>query len=439
MNLQEFFVSPETANGGEYTIATYFVELKPRTDIMKFAEALAIEQTTGTWLEVPEETPDLRSKHCGKVCGVWEVPAYEFELPNDIETRKYVLQIAYPEINFGSQVPMLLSTVIGNISMSGRLKLIDLKFSDKFLNGFKGPKFGIEGVRKILNVHDRPLLNNMIKPCTGYTPDVGAKLFYKAASGGVDIVKDDELISDPVYNRMEDRVKLYMEKEKQVYEETGERTLYTVNITNTAQKAIDNAKRAIDLGANALMINYLTCGYSVLQALSEDPEITVPILAHLDFAGTMYESHFSGLSSHLVLGKLVRLAGADLIIYPSPYGKFKFFREKHLQIANALTYQMGELKRIFPGPGGGINNGVVHTLVEDMGMDCIVACGGAVHGHPMGPVAGGKALRQVIDAAVKGIAYADIKDISDEVRIAYDLWGDYKGRKVKLFDLQEDE
>ncbi|MFH1006735.1 MAG: RuBisCO large subunit C-terminal-like domain-containing protein [Candidatus Latescibacterota bacterium] len=437
MNLQEFFVSPEKANSGEYTIATYLVELKPQTDIMTFAEALAIEQTTGTWLEVPEETPGLREKHCGKVCGVLEVPAYEFELPKDIETRKYVLQIAYPEINFGSQIPMLLSTVIGNISMSGRLKLIDLKFSDAFLNGFVGPKFGIEGIRNLLGVTDRPLLNNMIKPCTGYTPEVGAKLFYQAATGGVDIVKDDELISDPVYNRMEDRVRLYMAKAKQVYEETGEKTLYTVNITNTAQKALDNAKRAVDLGANALMINYLTCGYSVLQSLSEDPAINVPILAHLDFAGTMYQSHYSGLSSHLILGKLVRLAGADMIVYPSPYGKFNFFREKHLQIASALTYELGRIKSVLPGPGGGIHNGVVHTLVEEMGTDCMIACGGAVHGHPMGAVAGARALRQVIDAAVAGIPYKDMKDTSEEVQIAYEQWGDLKGNKLKLFDLQE--
>ena len=437
MNLQQSFVSPEKANSGDYTIATYLVELKPQTDIMTFAEALAIEQTTGTWLEVPEETPLLREKHCGKVCGVLEVPAYEFELPKDIETRKYVLQIAYPEINFGSQIPMLLSTVIGNISMSGRLKLIDLKFSDAFLKGFKGPKFGIAGIRDILKVYDRPFLNNMIKPCTGYTSEVGAKLFYQAASGGVDIVKDDELISDPVYNRMEDRVKLYMKKEQQVYEETGERTLYTVNITHTAQKALENAKRAVELGANALMINYLTCGYSVLQSLSEDPEINVPILAHLDFAGTMYESHFSGLSSHLVLGKLVRLAGADMIVYPSPYGKFNFFREKHLQIASALTYELGELKRILPGPGGGIHNGIVHTIVEDLGIDAMISCGGAVHGHPMGPVAGGRALRQIMDAAAKGIPYKDMKDASEEVKIAYDQWGDLKGKKLNLFDLQE--
>jgi len=42
-------------------------------------------------------------------------------------------------------------------------------------------------------------------------------------------------------------------------------------------------------------------------------------MAHLDFAGTMYESPISGVSSHLVLGKLVRMAGADIVVYPESF------------------------------------------------------------------------------------------------------------------------
>ncbi|MBI5723859.1 MAG: ribulose 1,5-bisphosphate carboxylase [Planctomycetes bacterium] len=434
--LDQFFISPETASKGDYTIATYLVEVPPATDINVFAAALAVEQTTGTWVQVPEETAEIRKKYCGKVVSVLEVPAYEFELPKGVESRSFVLQVAYPEVNFGSQIPMLLSTVIGNISMCGRLKLLDLKFSDYFMKGFKGPKFGVEGVRKILGVQGRPLLNNMIKPCTGYTPEVGAKLFYQAALGGVDIIKDDELIADPPFCPMAKRVELYMKAEEKVFRETGEHTLFTVNVTNNATEAIRNAKNAVKMGVNAVMLNFLTAGYSVLQSLADDPEINVPILAHLDFAGVLYESHYSGLSSHLVLGKLARLAGADIVVYPSPYGKFNFFREKHMLIANALTCEFGSIKRSFPMPGGGINNGNVHSVVEDLGIDCIIGCGGAIHGHPMGPTLGAKAMRQVIDAAVKGVPYAKMADSSPEVKAAYDLWGDTKGRQVKLFDLK---
>ena len=79
------------------------------------------------------------------------------------------------------------------------------------MKDFQGPKFGINGIRDILHAYNRPLLNNMIKPCTGYTPDVGEKLFYEASAGGVDIIKDDELIGgDRVFNKIEDRVKANM-------------------------------------------------------------------------------------------------------------------------------------------------------------------------------------------------------------------------------------
>ncbi|HDH63103.1 MAG TPA: ribulose 1,5-bisphosphate carboxylase, partial [Firmicutes bacterium] len=281
---------PEGVDYDEYLIATYLAVFPKEIPIPKLAPALAVEQSTGTWVPVPGETEEVKRKHVAKVIGVYEIPDYEFEVPKDIQMRSYIIQIAFPEVNIGEQIPMFLTTIVGNISMGGRIKLLDVRFPEKFVKGFKGPKFGIEGVRKLLNVYDRPLLNNMIKPCTGYTVDVGAELFRKAALGGCDIIKDDELIADASFNRIEERVKRYMEIEKEVFEETGEHTLYTVNITDRVPKIFENAKRAIELGANALMVNYLAVGFSVLRALAEDPSINVPILGHMDVTGAMYMS-----------------------------------------------------------------------------------------------------------------------------------------------------
>ncbi len=311
------FSLPESLEAEEFVTGTYLIRAPAGEDPWAKAAALAVEQTTGTWVPVPEETPELRRAHVGRVVALWEVPDHEYEVPRSVETRTYVVQIAYPHVNFGAQIPMLLSTVIGNISMFGPLKLLDITFPKSFIRGFQGPKFGVEGVRRILGVHDRPLLNNMIKPCTGFPPEVGARLFLEAARGGCDIIKDDELIANPSFSPLEQRVRLYMEAERKAFEEKGGKTLYTVNVTDRADKVRDNALRCIDAGANALMINYLTAGISVLQALAEDDQIGVPILAHLDFAGTMYESPHSGLSSHIILGKLARMAGADMVVYPS--------------------------------------------------------------------------------------------------------------------------
>lgn len=423
------------ADGG-YVTATYFLETGVDTDVVKKISSIAVEQTTGTWVAVPEETPEVRERHVARVTGIYEVPGNEFEVPCNQTSRQFVFQLAYPAVNFGPQIPMLLSTIIGNISMSGKLKLLDIKFPREFLEGFQGPKFGVEGVRQILGVEERPLLNNMIKPCTGYTPEVGAKLFERAVRGGVDIVKDDELIADPPFCPRLERVKLYMEAARQVYEETGHRVLYAANVTDGAGKVLDNAKRAIDAGVNAIMINYLTVGISALQALAEDPDVNVPILAHLDFAGTMYESPVSGLSSHLVLGKLARLAGADIVVYPSPYGKFPLLRERYLEIGHHLSGEWCHIKRAFPMPGGGVMPNCVPAIIKDLGFDCILGAGGAIHGHPMGPVAGAMAMRQAIDATVKGISLGRAAKEKPELLAAIDAWGLMEEEEAGLFDIK---
>ena len=156
---------PEGIDAERFVIATYYCAAKPTTNMVKFAAALAIEQTCGTWLKVPGETPEVRERAIGRVVGVYEAPAYQIGIPSDVKERQFIVRIAYPWQNFGTQFSMMLSTVIGNISSSGKVKLIDLEFPSSFLKGFKGPKFGVEGIRDLLGVHNRPLLNNMIKPC----------------------------------------------------------------------------------------------------------------------------------------------------------------------------------------------------------------------------------------------------------------------------------
>lgn len=413
---------PDGFSREDYIIATYFIETKPDIDIINFSETLAVDMTTGTWTAVEGETEEMREKYAGKVMSMHEVPNYEFELPEDISFRRYVVAIAIPFVNIGCQIPMLLTTIIGSTSVMGRIKLLDIEFPKKYLDGFSGPKFGIEGIRKLLNIPTRPLLNNMIKPCTGFTPEVGANFFYKAAVGGVDIIKDDELLSDTSYNSRQKRIKLYMKMEEKAYQEKGERTLYCVNITDRADRLLDNAKTAIKDGANALMVNYLTQGISSLRCLAEDPDINVPILAHLDFSGVWYASPYTGVSSHLVLGKLARLAGADMVIYPIDSGKYRLLDEKYRQIAFDLLLDWHHIKRAFAIPSGGLHPRLVPKIIGDLGYDAVMSAGGAIHGHPMGATAGAKAMRQAIDAVMAGIDLEKYADDHKELEVALEKW-----------------
>ncbi len=436
MNTEEILGLPMALPDGvdydEYLIATYLASFAAEVPIPLLSMALAIEQSTGTWVAVPGETPEVRRHHVAKVLGVYELPDYEFSVPPSVETRNWVIQVAYPEVNIGSQIPMLLTSVVGNISMGGNIKLLDIRFPQKFVAGFKGPKFGIAGVREILGIPERPLLNNMIKPCTGYPLELGAELFRQAALGGCDIIKDDELIADAPFNSIEGRVKRYMEIEKQVYEETGEHTLYTVNITDKVPKVFDNAKRAIELGCNALMINYLAVGLPVMQALTEDPNINVPVLAHMDVAGAMYMSPLHGMSSHIVLGKLPRLAGADVVVIPAPYGKAPVIPDKFKNVAKNLTFPLYHLRPTFPMPSGGITPSMVPKVMADLGNDIVIGSGGGVHAHPQGPIAGGKAFRQAIDATLDGIPLEEYAKEHPELEAVLKPWADPFGKGITV-------
>jgi len=417
---RNLYAQKEGLNREEYVFGKYIVSADTK-DYIKLAGEIAVEQTSGTWIQVPGETEELVRRHGGKVVSAFEVPDYTYEIPEG--PRTFVLEIAFPVINFGNQIPMLLTTVIGNISMMGNLKLVDLTLPKSFTDAFPGPRFGVDGIRDYLGVKERPLTNCMIKPCAGLSPKQTGELFFEAAMGGIDIVKDDELIANASYSSIADRVSECMAAEKRAFEETGERTYYAVNVTDTPSRLQDNVKAALDAGVNMIMVNYLTAGIGTVRMLAEMDEVNVPIMSHPDFAGCYSWAARTGMSAHLTLGKLPRLVGVDIAVYPIAYGKIPHTLESYIKVAMALQDDFAGKKPAWPMPGGGAHAGMTKLLVDDLGNDVVLGCGAAVHAHPMGSRAGARALRQSIDAVMAGIDLREAAKDHEELRVALDTWG----------------
>ncbi len=424
---------PEVAFSDDYIIGTYQVRIKT-SSIEKLAMAIADEQTTGTWIKVGADSVEKSRKFGAKIVAIYEVPDRGSDFVEDLPPL-YIIQMAIPISNLGDDFPMMLTTMFGNISASGMVKFIDCAFPKKYVERFQGPKFGVEGIREVLGVKDRPLLNAMIKPNIGWTPDEGAEIFYNAAKGGVDIIKDDELlIADGAHCPLKDRVTKFMAKEKQVYEETGEHTLYSVNITDSMDRIKDNAYRAIEYGANSIMVNTYTAGHGALQMLAEDPNINVPILAHVDYAGAYASSTYTGVSAPLVIGKFTRLAGGDFQINGHPWGKFPVPYKVFYRSFKFFTQAWWHIKPMMYACSGGTTQLVVKNLIDDLGTDIILAAGGGVHGHPDGSEAGARSMRQAIDAAVEGIDLIEYAKTHKELaRMAAMLSPDV----LKNFDLMK--
>ncbi|KKN19732.1 hypothetical protein LCGC14_0942740 [marine sediment metagenome] len=416
----------------KYIIASYIIKRPKGQNVNYLSRFAAIEQSTGTWVRVPAETAEVRKNHVARVLGVYELPMYEYIIPKEIKERTYFVQIGFPIVNIkGLGIPMLLTTVIGNISITHGLKLVDLAFPKAWLEDFKGPKFGIDGIRKDLKIPERPLLNNMVKPCTGHTAEVAADLVYQAAVGGCDVVKDDELISNPSFNPLEERITKVMEAVDRADSEKGEKTLYTINITTKFPEMFEYADKMIEMGANALMINYLTTGFEALRQLAEDPSIKVPILGHMDFGGTFFGGVNTGMTSMLTFAKLPRICGADTVVIPAPYGKAEILDERYEQNLKALRFPLQHIKPTLPMPSGGITPGMVEKCIKEAGKDILIGSGGGIHSHPDGPTAGARAFRQAIDAVLQGKNVKQVAKEQKELGVALGVWGSGKTKLIE--------
>ncbi|MNN67722.1 2,3-diketo-5-methylthiopentyl-1-phosphate enolase [compost metagenome] len=119
----------------------------------------------------------------------------------------------------------------------------------------------------------------------------------------------------------------------------------------------------------------------------------------------------------------MRIAGADLVLFPSPYGSVVMPREENLAIrSELLTPELPHLNS-FPVPSAGIHPGLVPRILDDFGTDVVVNAGGGIHGHPGGASSGGRAFLQAIDAALNKVPLEQAAESLPELKSALDLWG----------------
>ncbi|TVY09566.1 2,3-diketo-5-methylthiopentyl-1-phosphate enolase [Paenibacillus cremeus] len=410
-----------TESRAAYCTATYRC-YDEKADFNKKAQGIAVGLTVGSWTDLPEARKAEMEKHLGRVVSV---DVHEPAAGEPASGRYADITVAYPDVNFSRDIPALLVTVFGKLSMDGKIKLIDLGFSDGFLSAFPGPRFGLQGVRDLLGVHNRPLLMSIFKSVIGHDLPALREQFYQQAAGGVDLIKDDEILFENPLTPIERRVEICMEAAAQASQVTGQKLLYAVNLTGPTFSLIDQARKAINAGANALLFNVLAYGFDALSELSRHPDIRVPIMAHPALAGALYPSQYHGIAANVLLGKLMRLAGADLVLFPSPYGSVVMPREENLAIKEALlTAHAGHLATSFPVPSAGIHPGLVPLILKDFGGEVVVNAGGGVHGHPMGAAAGGRAFRQAIDGCLAGRPLREYAaEGHPELQAAIDAWG----------------
>ncbi len=417
------FVDLDYVPKKEDLICEFSVEPSENLSMKEACNRIAKESSIGTWTHVEHLNKEKRDKLRARVYSI------------DGNTAK----VAYPpELFEKTNVPGTLASIAGNIF--GMKALKNLRLEDVYIpasidNAFEGPRYGIKGIRDTFGIEERPLIGTIVKPKVGLSSEQHANIAFEAWKGGCDVVKDDENLVNQDFNKFEERLDLTLEKRKKAEEETSETKGYMPNVTAETEEMLKRAELVKEKGGRYMMIDIVTAGWSALQTLRKHgPDLRIHAHRAMHAALTKNKKH--GISM-LTIAKFARLIGVDQLHIGTAVGKmegeptdiWEIEQEVENKIVrkheddHVLAEDWRDIKPVFAVSSGGLHPGLVQPLMQLLGKNIIIQAGGGIHGHPDGTRAGARAMRQAIDARMKGIDVEEYAEDSEELKKALDLWG----------------
>jgi hypothetical protein len=202
----------------------------------------------------------------------------------------------FPESNWSADVTLLVSSLLagewGDSTAFRRCRLVGIEWPAALL---PGPAY---------DAAQDVLVGAIVKPSLGLSPAEVAHIAAQLALGGADLIKDDELLGDQGWCRLEERVRA-------VSAAIPPGVRYAANLSGPVESLLRRAERAVELGAGALMLNAFAQGLDAVRALRE-ADLGVPIFAHRVGASFWGRNRSFGVAPG-VIAEFTRLCGADYV------------------------------------------------------------------------------------------------------------------------------
>lgn len=434
-----------------YIIVQFKISLAdfvPKEAFLDGAASVAAESSTGTWTKVDE----------GSDSGIKKADEYK-AVVYDIDQDNHMFKVAYKidlfELDNMSGFLAGPAGNIGGMKMVKGVRIFDMRFPKKMVQAFPGPRYGIEGIRDLLDQDDRhrnmPIMGTVPKPKVGRTAKEQAELarrMFTAGTGDYDFIKDDENLTSLLFNRFEDRAKLVNEVITDVEKKNKNKKLYLCNLTHSnIDTMIKRAEWIKDNGGRCMMIDVITTGIAAVHTMRlKNPGLVIhahramhAFITRESGKGIEGEGEIQGFSISMgTLAKLFRLLGVDSMHTGSPKAKMEDYGESEM-IKDILVKDitppdpkfrtLGQnwfgIKTVWPVASGGLHPGVIDVVVEKLGKDCYIQMGGGVLGHPQGIEKGVEAALEARRAVADGIGVKEYADKYPDSALAYaiKLWG----------------
>ncbi len=403
--------------------------LETGDDPARAAEVIAGEQSSGTFLKLAAETPELKARSGARVESLQVLDRVaKPSLPGGMTADSFtqcLLELSWPLENLGPCLPTLMATVAGNLfelrQVSG-LRLLDLQLPPAFAQAYPGPAFGMAGTRQLSGVTQGPLIGTIIKPSVGLNLQETAEQVQMLVAGGIDFIKDDELQADGPHCPFEERVSAVMKVVNQAADTTGRRAMVAFNITGE----LDQMKRRHDWvmqhQGTCVMVCLNSIGLVGMTALRKHSQL--PIHGHR--AGWGYLTRSPALGWEFAAWqKMWRLAGADHLHVNGLRNKFSDSDEVVVAAARSVIQPLYpdaamQAVPVFSSAQTGLQ---AHDTYAALGnADLICTAGGGIFGHPNGVAAGVTALREAWEAAMQGVSLSDYAQTRPALKSALTFW-----------------
>ena len=148
-------------------VLTYRVETP--ASIEALASKIASDQSTGTFVALPGETEELKSRVAARVLAIRMLePLPNPSLPVGEGERgpfkRADVDIGFPIDAVGTELSALMTIAIGGtFSIKGLtgIRVVDMKLPEAFRGAHPGPQFGADGSRRLTGVHGRPIIGTI--------------------------------------------------------------------------------------------------------------------------------------------------------------------------------------------------------------------------------------------------------------------------------------
>ncbi len=409
------FIFTQDFNPEDYIVASYFLESTANLSLYDISRQLALGQSIGN--------PEIRS-------------VYEIEdLFRDVSVKimaesgelkrgnKGEVKFAFPIANLNLKedgINQLLCHLMGghlDINAISKCWLFDIKFPKKFLAVFKGPRFGVTGIREFMKVYNKPILGSIIKPKIGLNKYKLLDIVKELIDGGINFIKEDEIMSNPSICPLEERASYVMK----YINNSSRKIVYAFCINSDYPYFIDRAKRVYQMGGNCVHLNI----WSGLSAYKSLRDLDLPIMIFFQKSGNMIftnPKHDFHISWNVIC-YLARLMGVDFM-HVGMWGGYSHDEEFRLHEAiKILTDVSDGFRGTLPSLSCGMHPGLVNAILNRFGINVMLNVGGAIHGHPSGSKAGAVAMRQAIELSVQNKFTKENIYQAKELREAIQKWG----------------